>query len=279
MSKTALRRKSGKAATSGEYSKEYKGFLKRERLSKTGVITVQVALFIFIFGAWELGAQLGFINTFIMSSPSAMWRTLVAHNFLLRDMWASLQAALIGFFVATALGTLIAITLWWSNWLRRVLDPYLTVFNSLPKIALGPIIIIWFGIGMQSIVIMNILIMIVITVLSVLHALNACDPNKIQLLKSMNANKFQILWKLVLPNAVPDFISVLKINVGLTWVGTIMGEYLVSRAGLGHQIVYGGSVFNLNLVMTAIVVLCALAGTMYLSVAAIEKWVNKSYKR
>ena len=133
--------------------------------------------------------------------------------------------------------------------------------------------------GTKSIVAMDVLIMVVITTLSMLNAFRACDQNKIMLLKSMGASKLQILTKLILPNSLCDFISVLKINVGLTWVGTIMGEYLVSKAGLGYLIVYGGQIFNLDLVMASTVLLCLMAGLMYFIVAFIEKRVNKKLKK
>ena len=145
----------------------------------------------------------------------------------------------------------------------------------MPKIALGPIIIIWVGVGTSAIVTMDILIMIVITIISMLNAFRQCEESKIMLLRSMNASKFQILFKLILPNSLSEFISLLKINIGLTWVGTIMGEYLVSKAGLGYLIIYGSQIFNLDLVMTSTLILCVLAGLMYFIVAYIEKIVNK----
>ncbi len=121
--------------------------------------------------------------------------------------------------------------------------------------------------------------MIVITIISMLNAFMACDKGKIMLMKSMRANKFQILYKLILPNSLCDFISVLKINVGLTWVGTIMGEYLASKAGLGYLIVYGGQVFKLDLVMASTVILCILAALMYFIIAFVEKRAYKHRDR
>jgi len=149
------------------------------------------------------------------------------------------------------------------------------VLNSLPKIALGPLIIIWVGAGTSSIITMCVLICIVITTLSMLSSFLNCDKDKILLLKSYGATKFQILKKLILPNSLPDFISVLKINVGMSWVGTIMGEYLVSKAGLGYLIVYGSQIFKLDIVLTSTVVLCLLAGIMYFIVSLVEKKFKK----
>ena len=140
---------------------------------------------------------------------------------------------------------------------------------------LGPVVIIWFGAGMQSIIVICVLITIIIAVISMLNAFRECDQDKILLMRSMGANKFQILTKLVLPASLPQFVSVLKISVGMSWVGSIMGEYLISSAGLGYLIVYGSQVFRLDLVMASTLILCILAGIMYLAVALLEKYVNK----
>jgi len=161
--------------------------------------------------------------------------------------------------------------LWWNEKVRKTLEPYIVVLNSLPKIALGPVIILWVGAGTPAIILMCVLICIVITTMSMLSAFMSVEEGKILLLKSMHASKFQILWKLVLPNSMREFISVLKINVGMSWVGSIMGEYLTSKAGLGYLIVYGGQIFKIDLVMSATVILCILAFGMYYLVSLLEK--------
>ena len=147
--------------------------------------------------------------------------------------------------------------------------------NSLPKIALGPIIIVWFGSGVKSIVFMAVIITIIITVINMQNAFLSTDKGKIMLMESMGATKLQILYKLVFPSALKDFISCLKINVGMAWIGSIMGEYLTSKQGIGYLIVYGGQVFKLDLVMASTVILCILAGLMYAIVALIEKILIK----
>lgn len=258
-------------------SKEYKKYLKAKKLKKATILAIQLGILVLIFGLWELFAQLGLIDTFIMSSPSRIVKTtysLYLSGDLFYHIFTTLYEAVLGFLIATLGGTLIAIILWSNDTIRKILDPYIVVLNSLPKIALGPIIIIWMGVGTSSIVTMDILIMIIITIISMLNAFRQIDPSKIMLLKSMNANKFQILTKLILPGSLPEFISLLKINVGLTWVGTIMGEYLVSKAGLGYLIIYGSQIFNLDLVMASTIILCALAAVMYFVVAYIEKKVS-----
>jgi len=177
----------------------------------------------------------------------------------------------LGFLLGTVFGTLIAILLWWSRTLCRILDPYLVILNALPKIALGPILIVWFGAGVKSIIVMALLISLVVTVMSVLAGFQEITAEKQLLMRTLGASKLQILTMVVLPASIPTIISALKISVGMSWVGVIVGEYLVSKAGLGYLIVYGGQVFQLDLVMTSIVVLCILAALMYYAVAFLEK--------
>ena len=255
-----------------------KQYLKNQRNRKIFVVTFRVLIFVMFFAIWQLLADTGAINVFIFSSPTKMLATigdLFMTGNLLHHMFITFYEAFLGFLIATVLGYLIAILLWWNDRLREILEPYIIILNSLPKVALGPIIIIWFGAGTKAIIVMAILIMIIITVISILNSFMACEKNKILLMKSMGANKWQILTKLVIPNGKDEFMSVLKINVGMTWVGTIMGEYLVSKAGLGYLIVYGSQVFKLDLVMTSILILCLLAGLMYGIVCLIDKLLNK----
>ena len=248
-------------------------YLSDKRKKKIKIIALQIGLLILFFGLWELLAQTEVIDSFITSCPSRMFRTL---KLLVKQDLLTLLECICGFLIATVLGTIIAILLWWSETLRKVLEPYIVVLNSLPKIALGPVIIIWMGAGYGAIIAMTVLICIIVTIMSVLAGFMECNEDKILLMRAMGANKFQILFKLLLPASLPNLISVLKINVGLSWVGVIMGEYLVSSAGLGYLIIYGGQVFKLDLVMTSTMILCLLAALMYLTVALIEKHVKKS---
>ena len=261
-----------------EYSIEHKKYLKSKKLDKITTVVSQILLLVTIIALWEILTQTKVLDPFFWSSPSRMFKTLgdmIASGSLFEHIGITLLETILGFLIATLLGTFFAILLWWSEKLRKILDPYIVVLNALPKIALGPIIIIWVGAGMPAIITMCILICVVITTISMLSAFIGCSKDKIALLLSMGANKFQILFKLILPNAFVEFVSVLKINVGMSWVGTIMGEYLVSKAGLGYLIVYGGQVFKLDLVMSSTLVLCILACFMYLFVGILEKKVRK----
>ncbi len=239
---------------------------------------MQIGLLVVFLALWEILAHFEVINTLIFSSPSRIFSTigtLYSSGELFYHIGITLYETLLGFAISTVLGVGIAIMLWWSETLRKILDPYIVVLNSLPKIALGPIVIIWFGAGMQSIIVICILITIIITIITMLNAFRSCEPDKILLMKSMGANKFQILLKLILPSSIPQFISVLKISIGMSWVGSIMGEYLISSAGLGYLIVYGSQIFRLDLVMASTLILCVLASLMYLAVSMLEKLVFK----
>ena len=260
------------------YSKEHLRYLARNKRKRIGILCSQLGILIAFLALWEILGAVGAINTLIMSSPSKILATigdLYQSGTLFYHLGITLYETVLGFAIATILGCFIAILLWWSETLRKILDPYIVVLNSLPKIALGPIIIIWFGAGIQSIVVICVLITIIIVIISMLNAFRECDKDKILLMTSMGANKFQILTKLILPHSLPQFVSVLKISVGMSWVGSIIGEYLVSSAGLGYLIVYGSQVFKLDLVMASTLILCVLASLMYLAVALVEKFVNK----
>lgn len=259
-------------------SLEHKKFLFGLRRNKIVVKIVQIGILIAFFGLWELAVKLEWIDAFFMSSPSRIFTTLsnlASQNALWNHVSATLMETVYGFLLSTAIGSVVAVLLWLSETAQRVVEPYLIVLNALPKIALGPLIIIWVGAGKSAIIVMALLICVIITIISMLTGFLSVSKEKTQLLKSMGASKFQILTKLVLPANLDNFMSVMKINVGLAWVGTIMGEYLVSREGLGYLIVYGSQVFQLDLVMASTVLLCILAGAMYVAVVLLEKLIIK----
>ena len=260
------------------YSKAHKQFLKKARVESILVWVMRFSILALLLIVWEVLANLGKIDAFITSSPSRIIRTTISlfnENNLIYHMGITLYETIMGFLIAVLLGYIIALLLWWSERLRRILEPYVVVLNSLPKIALGPIIIVWCGSGSKAIIVMAILIGIIVAIITMLNGFLSTDKDKILLLKAMGANKFQVLTKLVIPGSFPTLISMLKISVGLSWVGSIMGEYLVSRAGIGYLIVYGGQVFKLDLVMSATVILCIMATVMYASIALLEKMLIK----
>ena len=262
-------------------SKEHLDYLKTVRNKIILVNIARFAILLLFLLLWEFSAQYAWINPFITSSPSRIAKTIMElhqNGTLFYHVGTTLWETLLGFFIAVFLGYSIALLLWWSEIFRRISEPYFVVLNALPKIALGPLIIIWCGTGSKAIVFMTVLIGLIVAILNMLNGFMATDENKLLLLKSMGASKLQILTKLVIPSTLPNFISMLKINVGMAWIGSIMGEYIVSKAGIGYLIVYGGQVFKLDLVMSAVFILCALAASMYAAVALLEKLMIKSTK-
>lgn len=249
--------------------------LQRKRRFITGM---RYAILILLILVWELAARLGFIDPFITSSPARVLSTIVRlleSNELFLHIGVTLFETVAGFLLGTLLGTAIAALLWWSQTLCRILDPYLVVLNALPKIALGPILIVWIGSGVGSIIVMGVLVSLVVTTVTVLTGFLDTTDEKQLLMRTLGASKLQIFRLIVLPASVPTIISALKMSVSMSWVGVIVGEYLVSKAGLGFLIVYGGQVFKLDLVMASIVVLCILAAVMYYGVAFIEKKLSR----
>ncbi|MDO4376706.1 MAG: ABC transporter permease [bacterium] len=261
------------------YSREYKSYLRKLRINKILVRLVQILILVLWLWLWEYLANREIINSFIYSSPSRMTKTIVTlyqSNNLFRHIWVTIYETVISFSLATILGTLIAIILWYSKFLYKVMDPYLTVLNSLPKVALGPIIIIIFGANINSIIIMALLISLIITISNVYSGFVHTDRNKIKLLMSFGATKRQMLKYLIIPSNYHTIINSLKINVGMSLVGVIMGEFLVSKEGVGYLINYGSEVFNLNLVFAGIFILLLVSYLMYLMVVYIEKILIKN---
>ena len=261
-------------------SQERKQYIKHNRKRKIFVLVTQVAILIGFLAIWEILANMNVIDSFIMSQPSRIWQTLtnLGSNDLLMHIQVTVYETVVGFLIGTILGTMIAIMLWWSRFLSDVLEPYLVVLNSLPKVALGPVIIIWVGAGTPAIIVMAVAISLVVTILENLNGFIKTDKDLIKMAKTFKATKFQILTKIVIPANISTFINSLKVSIGLSLVGVISGEFLVSKAGLGYLIVYGGQVFKLDLVMASVIILGVVAGLMYLAVLLLEKTILKSKK-
>ena len=256
---------------------EHKLYLKKRKKESFLVRLFQILIFFILVALWQLLADLNLINTFISSSPKQIINTLIKlnnTNNLYIHIWTTIYETIISFTLGTLIGCFIASILWFNKFISKIVDPYLTMLNSLPKVALGPIIIIWFGAGIKSIIIMSLLISVIITIINILDGFNKIDNNKIKLLKSFKATKSQIFFKLILPSNYITIISALKINVSMSLIGVIMGEFLVSKRGIGYLIIYGSQVFNLSLVMTGIVLLAITSIIMYYSISLIEKRLN-----
>jgi len=259
------------------YSKEHLSYLKKIKWNNIFVKVTQILILILFIGLWEYLAITEKINTFIFSSPSKVFETIISlfvKDNLIYHIWVTVYETILGFLLGSGIGIIIASLLWANKFLYKVFDPYLTVLNSLPKVALGPIIIIWGGANTTSIIIMALLISVIITIINVHQGFISTDENKIRLMKSFGANKWQIYSKLILPSNISNIMSAIKINISMSLIGVIMGEFLTSKAGIGHLIMYGSQVFNLNLIITGIFILCVVASIMYYFVTYIEKKLN-----
>lgn len=215
-------------------SKERKKYLQKQIKDKALVITAQIALVLGIIIIWEVLANAKIIDSFIMSQPSRIWNTLVnlSSNGLLRHIGITCFETIVGFVSGAVLGIIIAIILWWSKFLSKVLDPFLVILNSLPKTALGPVIIVWVGAGTPAIIVMGLAISLIVTIMEISNGFKNTDKEKIKMAKSFNSTKWQVLTKIVIPANISTFINSLKINIGLSLVGVITGEFLVSKGGL-----------------------------------------------
>lgn len=258
-------------------SQDRKKYLRKIKTRKIKIFVVQITILIIFIALWEILANTGKIDSFITSQPSRILKTFLdlSSNNLLEHLKITCIETLVGFLLGTAMGALFAIILWWSPFISKVSEPFLVVLNALPKIALGPVIIIWVGAGMQSIIVMALAISLIVTILDILNGLLQTDKEKIKMAETFKANKFQILTKIVIPANIPTLFNTLKVNIGLSLVGVISGEFLVSKGGLGYLIVYGGQVFKLDLVMTSVIILAIVASIMYESIVILEKKIVK----
>ena len=256
-----------------DISIEHLNFLKSQKLKNIKIMSFRLLIILLLVIFWETSTRLNLIDPFIVSSPSRIFNTisiLIINNELWQHISITLFETILGFIFGTLLGMLIAIILWWSETISKILEPYLIVLNALPKVALGPIILIWFGSGIKSIIIMAILISLIVSTMNILVGFENVSKEKILLMKSFGANKLQILFKVMLPANVYNIISTLKINIGMSLIGVITGEFLVATKGIGYLIIYGGQIFKLDLVMTGIVILSVLAALIYYLISKIE---------
>ncbi|MBQ8472034.1 MAG: ABC transporter permease [Bacilli bacterium] len=258
------------------YSLEHINFLKKIKREKFLVYLTQGLIIIVFFLIWEILSRFNIINTFLFSSPSYIISTisnLISTNNFLNHILITLYEIFISCSVSIIIGFLVATLLWWNKFLARVIDPYLTILNSLPKVALGPLIIIWVGASMNSIIVMSLMISLFITIINLYTFFKNTDNNYITLLKSMKASKRQIYKKVIIMANLKNILSVVKINVSMNLIGVIMGELLVSKEGIGYLIMYGSQVFNINLVMTSVFILAIISSLLYYLIEYFEKKV------
>jgi NitT/TauT family transport system permease protein len=260
-------------------SAAYEAYLRTLRWRAFSIQAWQIGLLAAFLVAWEIAPRMGWINPMLTSYPSAVARTFMAmmqDGSLAMHTWVTFSETVIGFAGGMALGIACAVALWWSPFLYRVLDPFIVVLNAMPKIALVPIFYIWLG-DVASIYAMAVAVSVFVTILMLYTGFQAIDPDKIRLVRLFGASRFKVLTKVVLPGSVPTMISALKVNVGLALVGVVVGEFQAAKAGLGYLITYGSQIFQMNLVMTAIVVLAVISSLLFIAIQALEATVLRRH--
>jgi NitT/TauT family transport system permease protein len=262
-------------------SLQYQEWLTQERRGRLIVRATQLAILVVFLVLWEVLPKAHIVNPLFTSYPSALWPTFLdllretpRQASILTHTWSTLFATIIGFSAAMVLGIVIAAALWWWNKLYKVLDPYLVVANAMPKTAFVPIFYIWLG-ATLSIYGMSLAISLFIAILMIYNGFQGIDPNKIKLAQTFGATKAQLLTKVVLPGSIPTLIAALKVNVGLSLVGVVVGEFQSANIGLGFLIQYGSQIFKLNIVMTAITILAIVSSVMYLAISWLETAVMR----
>ena len=259
------------------YSKEHELFLKKIKRKRCLIYVNQILIICLLFTLWEVLSRLNIINSFLFSSPSNIIKTisnLIKENNFFIHVLITIKELSISFILSLIFGFLIATILWWNEFLAKVIDPYLTVLNSLPKVALGPLIIIWIGASSSSIITMSLMISLFITIINLYTSFINTDENYIFLLKSFKATKFQIYTKVILNANLKNILSTIKINISMNLIGIIMGELLVSKSGLGYLIMYGSQVFNINLVIASVFILGIISAVLYYFINYFEHKIN-----
>ncbi|MGE6259431.1 ABC transporter permease [Heyndrickxia sporothermodurans] len=254
-------------------------YLQNIKKEKQWILVIQIIILLAFFSLWELASRFHWIDPLIFSSPSKIWSLFVnklQDGSLYLHTGVTVYETILGFILGTLFGAILAAILWWSLKLSKILDPYLVIFNAMPKVAFGPMLIVIFGTGLNSSIAMGIIISIIVTTIVIYTAFREVDPNYIKVLKTFGASRYQMFKEVILPATFPTIISTLKVNVGLSWVGVIVGEYLVASKGLGYLIIYGFQVFNFTLVMLSLMVVAVIATIMYQLVDLLEKKLIKN---
>ena len=246
------------------------------------ILAVQIAILVGIVALWELCANFGVIDKFFWSQPSAIWKTLIiffTEGDAWTDIWFTFRATILGFIIGTTAGSLLGLSFWWSRNYAAVAQPYIICFESMPKLALAPLIILVFGLDLTSKVVIAVALTIVVSTLTAYAGVKALDPDGEKLFYSLGASRWQVFRKLVVPFCLPWIISVLRVNIGLALTGAIVGEFISSQHGLGRTIFYAGSTYEIALVWVAVFVLSALAVIMYAVVSWLENVLRKGTRQ
>ncbi len=248
-------------------------FIKKHKNFHRMIALSQISLFLSMLILWETAARLEWIDSFFFCSPSIVVNCFIKMLFedeLLMHIGYSLLEIAASFGIIFVASFFIAVLLWYYLALSRILEPFLVVLNALPKSALAPLFIVWIGTGTKTIIVAGISVAIFGSIINLYSGFRETDPEKILLIQTLGGDRMDILTKVVIPSAVPNIISVMKVNIGLALVGVIIGEFFAGRRGLGYLIIYGTQVFKLDMVLTSIIILCFLAMILYKIVQYLE---------
>ena len=244
------------------------------RREKRVVRLWQWLIMVLFLGLWELGARTGVIDSFVFSSPSGVVETMITMS---KDgsLWyhtgITLAETFVSFLLILFFGIGIAVLLWWNTKLSKILEPYLVMLNSLPKSALAPVFIVWLGANMKTIIVAAVSVAVFGSILTLYHSFSETEEDKLKLIYTLGGGRKEALTKVILPGNIPTVVSLMKVNLGLSLVGVIIGEFLAAKAGLGYLIIYASQVFKLDYVITSIFILCVISVLLYHGIARLEK--------
>jgi NitT/TauT family transport system permease protein len=241
--------------------------------SAHGRALIQVAAVVAFFGAWQLGVQLGFVSAFLVGAPAKIAYQLYAHirdGSLVVDTGYTVYEAMLGFVIGTIAGSAVGLALWYSVFVARLVEPFVVAINSVPKIALAPIIVLWFGTGIGSKVALAISLTSLVALIAAYQAAKDADPDLQALLFSMGATKHRIFTRVIVPSTLPGIIATFRINVGFGLVGAVVGEFISSQRGLGHTIYNASSFYDLDMVWVGLFTLMAVGFLLYFAIDWIE---------
>ena len=253
-------------------------YVKALKKRETRILLARILLLITLIAAWEIGARTGSLNAFVFSSPSRMINTFIdmgTAGTLFIHVGVTLGETILSFLITMVIGVGVAVLLWCSRTLSEILEPYLVMLNSLPKSALAPVLIVWLGNNVRTIIVAAVSVAVFGCIMTLYTGFREIDEDKLKLIRTLGGGKKQIITKVLIPGSLPLIVSSMKVNIGLCLVGVIIGEFLAAQYGLGYLIIYGSQVFKLDLVMMSIVILCIISAGLYLGVNVLEKKFGK----
>ena len=255
-------------------------FLLKEKRHKQKVFFLRILILILCIAVLDAAERRGLMNDFIFSSPSligSLFLTMAKDGSIFYHIGVTLMETVASFLLVTVLGLLLAILLWSNKGISETLEPYLVVLTSLPKSALAPVLIVWLGNNLKTIIVVGIIIAVFGSIITLTTGFLGVDQDKIKLIYTLGGKKKDVLSKVLVPSSIPIIISTMKVNIGLCLVGIIIGEFLAANKGLGYLIIYGSQVFKMDLVMLSIIVLCVLSAILYYFITMLEKKVKKKF--